>query len=863
MRKFITIIWTFCALSLCARHIEQNEAAAVASAILKTSAVADERVARCAAKGAASHDTPFYIFNASDGKGFAIVAADDRARKILAYSEKGSLDAGNMPPQLQELLTQYSSSIAAISDATPVHRSWREPSDPTPQVLLNTAAWGQGEPYNNDCPYIDEYRAPAGCVATAMAITMKYHGWPEQCRGQYTSGLTGAYADLSELRPDWASLPATTAEMLASPVASANIADLMLAIGTVTDMMYGAMGSGAYDDRIGGAFHVFFKYKMPRLIWKKAPYDERIYSDAEWLDFLYNELDNSRPLIYCASAATERHSFVIDGYAAGDLFHVNWGWDGYSNGYYALTATDGDASPYKAQASMVTGIEPDYDATEACEPVFIAPSAINDGFGLQIDYNTTYGQQYLAYLTGLHVVKGSDVVIAPVFIDKDNNVLGVAVDDYDLRENDNWGDLNVAEGSYSTWYGINMAHPANATAVAVGYRNRTSHEWELAKSYHGLPAVSSLTDRSADYANISYDIDPLLKITYLENKFQNAGYKSLPARIVMGSWLAIYIYTPDGDISGLTVELDGHDITDYCRQIQSSEGDLCYILSGKESNVHLKISLSDEYKANISQVKIGSATYVLHKAEKTATIIADENRTGAIRIPASVTWEGVDYTVTAIGNGAFQQRADVRTVVIPATVTHIADNALSGCAEIEKVEIAEDSQLKEIGDYAFFSTYIKEFYFPATLETIGQWSFAYHKMSTIRLPESLRSIGYNAFASFGQTSIENVYVGWPEPETVQVDAMAFNEVTDERPVRTLYVPVGTRDKYLAIPAWDVFDNIIETNTGLSDIDTGIQGGLISVYDLAGRILYTGVGVPALSHGIYIVRTHSGTRKICL
>ena len=34
------------------------------------------------------------------------------------------------------------------------------------------------------------------------------------------------------------------------------------------------------------------------------------------------------------------HAFVVDGYTAEGLVHVNWGWDGLDNGYYDISLLD-------------------------------------------------------------------------------------------------------------------------------------------------------------------------------------------------------------------------------------------------------------------------------------------------------------------------------------------------------------------------------------------------------------------------------------------------------------------------------------------------------------------------------------------
>lgn len=50
------------------------------------------------------------------------------------------------------------------------------------------------------------------------------------------------------------------------------------------------------------------------------------------------ELEAHRPVLYGGSnKRNEGHQFVLDGYTSNNYFSVNWGWGGYSNGYYLLS----------------------------------------------------------------------------------------------------------------------------------------------------------------------------------------------------------------------------------------------------------------------------------------------------------------------------------------------------------------------------------------------------------------------------------------------------------------------------------------------------------------------------------------------
>ena len=67
-----------------------------------------------------------------------------------------------------------------------VSEAWREVMDMSTGDVVKqyeTAKWDQLSPYNKFCPMINNVRTVTGCVATAMAILMRYHQWPDAGTG--------------------------------------------------------------------------------------------------------------------------------------------------------------------------------------------------------------------------------------------------------------------------------------------------------------------------------------------------------------------------------------------------------------------------------------------------------------------------------------------------------------------------------------------------------------------------------------------------------------------------------------------------------------------------------------------------------
>lgn len=94
-------------------------------------------------------------------------------------------------------------------------------------------------------------------------------------------------------------------------------------------------------------------------------------------------------------------------------------------------------------------------------------------------------------------------------------------------------------------------------------------------------------------------------------------------------------------------------------------------------------------------------TYTLNAADHTATVANYDNSTpdGVIDIPDTVISGGQHYTVTAIGDSAFNPShtiTNVSSVFIPATVTSIGRFAFRCCKSLATVTFAEGSQLQRV-----------------------------------------------------------------------------------------------------------------------------------------------------------------------
>ncbi len=328
----------------------------------------------------------FYVYNFTGSPGFVIVAGDDIVTPILGYSTEGYFSMANIAPAAASFLWSYeeqiTSAVAQKLRATPeIESAWIEYQTTTsgsnqsgkgvkavePLIKLY---WNQSPHYNKLCP---ENKKPdeltlTGCVATAMAMVMKYHNYPKKGTGS-ASDKTKRYGTLSANfgREDyaWSMMPDSLHDD--SDTAAINaVSTLMYHCGIAVEMQYGIAdsgGSSAYVIDYGtknrcteNALKNYFGYD-PAL----RGLSRHNYTDTEWTDFLKEDLDARLPVLYAAQDPSPKgggHAFICDGYDNNGKFHINWGWGGADNGYFEINSLNPPGSRYICGHEMIKGGPP-------------------------------------------------------------------------------------------------------------------------------------------------------------------------------------------------------------------------------------------------------------------------------------------------------------------------------------------------------------------------------------------------------------------------------------------------------------------------------------------------------------------------
>lgn len=320
--------------------------------------------------------TCYYVFANGEDKGFTIVSGDDRMPEVVGYSAQGTYDPDHLPANYVGFMKAYQETVEAllkgdaqVSGGLAEVRQWRAERAGSAAVapLLDGIKWDQREPYNNMCPlYEGTNRSVTGCVATAMAQVMMYYQYPKELEttikayNTQTYGIqipeisSGATYDWDNMLPDYSKSDYNSAQADA-------VAKLMYHCGAAVKMDYGPSSGANVTPAILATYFGYDADLMQDLT-------RTVFTLQQWMTLIDNELKAKRPILYSGQSSDGGHEFVCDGSDGKGLYHINWGWGGYQDGYFDLTilqpqkggAGSGSAvDGYNRNCSMIIGIAPD------------------------------------------------------------------------------------------------------------------------------------------------------------------------------------------------------------------------------------------------------------------------------------------------------------------------------------------------------------------------------------------------------------------------------------------------------------------------------------------------------------------------
>ena len=326
-RGFLVLTLLFSATANYADNVDFSAALRIARTYVNISKKAAKNLKTRAA--ATTTQQPYYVFNDDAGKGFVVVAGDDKMGEVLAYSHEASIDMANLNPEARYLFDSYRQVYEELGkNKTLTTRAGAATKTADAVQPLLKSKWGQDYPYSKQTQYV------TGCVATAVAQVMYYHKWPAQGKGQesykVTFDNTVRSADFTKSHYDWDNmLPDYNRRNVTTKQEDA-VALLMNDVGIATNMQYTNRASGTQSYMAVRALRNYFDYDAALVTRLNEGVDN-------FIEIVKKELRNGFPLYISGDSKTGGgHAWVCDGFDKEDRFHMNFGWNGQANGYYSL-----------------------------------------------------------------------------------------------------------------------------------------------------------------------------------------------------------------------------------------------------------------------------------------------------------------------------------------------------------------------------------------------------------------------------------------------------------------------------------------------------------------------------------------------
>lgn len=760
----------------------------------------------------ASPSDAYYVFN-NDAGGFVIIAGDDAVTPVLGYTSMGSFDAENLPDGLKDLLKSYERQIAALGDSYQANQTATRAAF-TGEKLLNTAKWNQYPPFNKYTPnnYV------TGCVATAGAIVMKYHGSPAKGTGSHSYTWNGKTVSASfEHTYDWANMPAEYDGT--NDAAFDGVARLMADLGVAVEMQYNKDGSGAYIGNLVTALQKYYGYsKLSHLM-----AIEDVGAEA-WNCRLREEIDANRPVLYAASdPARGGHAFVIDGYKD-ESFSVNWGWGGLCDGFYKIGALNPESAgkptgdKYNVGQSAVFGMEPS-DGKEKVSTM---------GF-LKVT-----GELQTLNMNVTDVKKGQRgaVFSAPIGNTGDHNFTGeiaVALMNAkgEMRETVTRQPFKLTDFAPGYYYtSLSFSIESTVDAEPGDYLAMVAKEGseEYIELYD--PDFERKRLPATGYKPLTYEIRTKVgegaTIKQAETTWYNLSTNFYNGKPVIGANYYYYL-TLDAGIANCCVELNGKLVNDIILGTERPNS-----FRGLEPVYTLEVKTYRDYQEKELVIN-------LEKAGTLKQALANEN-------PDYFVYRNIKV------NGEIDKRD------FDELASHYFKSIdLSGA----KVVAYDYFKADMIPNSAFGNNaYLEHFKMPAGVKELGYNAFMYTKLKEIDLPETIEEFGQNTF--YACFELKDVYMRHKEAP-YWISWCVFANKGDV--TRTLHLYPGSKAKYEAhqyTKNWiKYFDNVVEDlePTGIHSVTLDKETGNKAIYDLNGRRIQN---VP--SRGIYIQNGKKMIRK---
>lgn len=766
--------------------------------------------------------------------GFALVDADG---SVIAYSDKAST-AGSLPPGLTEMIRHYASC-----------RSFENRAAKYSPKLLKTPVFAQTSPFNS---YLNKHykhnwgELITGCTGTAMATVMKYYNWPPKGRGEKSYECNGNtyYCNFGQTTFDWENILTDYNDYFTSEQGDA-VGLLCYAAAQSVETQFYDTASGANFSNIADAMrdNFYFSHQI-------FSYSARNMAGEEWEQRLRAEIDAGRPVIYSGCNADDAsmwlndvmgHAFVLDGYDEQGLFHVNWGWGGLYDGYFALSALkptpDDD---FSKSAGAIFNLTPDRNFTELPRVAVYASMEYNPDniYGITSDHayvkkgQGVYLFNFCYKAFGEPFTKSFSKAVA--LCDASGNIRQLFVSRNSELDNLTW--LN-GDGLKAEEYFWSETDANEGDYLCMMYKGDDMTEWEPMGSVGPIRNYCPAYGYELPTAPVTWKSTDLVEVVPEPYYGRDVSDEEYIHNIIPGSGLWKIMVTAAPRVQILNCKINGQLAhgTFYKNFDTTDDGRLRMHLSAYD-NVRRCDKFEIEFIAltdkDISSAPVTVTGVMPGELEARIKAVADPKGVSKLTVEGRLT--DTDFDFIREHMYALEE--------LDISNTSIAEHAYNPEAYIP---------------YKGFSNmyYLKKIALPTLLAGFHNNSFADTGLKEVYIPSGATTFGLNVFNDC--RNLTKVTVAQARPAQISWCVFAGSG----RPTATLVVPVGSKDLYQAHEEWGQFGNIIEDDKVVDGIDDVLaedpsSSEPVEYFNLSGRK----VNAP-LAPGFYIRRQGAQTTKV--
>ena len=552
-------------------------------------------------------------------------------------------------------------------------------------------------------------------------------------------------------------------------------------------------------------------------------------------------LNANYPIIYSGDNGAEGHAFVVDGYDSNGLFHINWGWNGESNGYFALDATE-----YSQNAGMVIGINPNRTETKYSKcfvdrGYFWMYGNVNSGPHISVE-NVAKGVPFSVNFHTVNYPSEFDGDFAVALVSKDDEIKEI----FSTVHFKGDGGTGIGfNGEDPTFFNCIINSDIDASdRIQLLSKDFSDADWLFVygtlecPSYlpvQGNTPVFYKVNWKYDEANVRCDYqDPITGQRNID--VPNSGFS---LSVLEGSCIDVYFYNKNQD-GIIVINLKGLYLGD--RQLTEENGTgYALRIDNPEYNLEVK------YK----QYKDGETINVPTAGTLREILNPDSEEFAYRELKLTGEMDARDFGFLRT-NYNFIKNLDLSELKIKEC--SLEGSGYYGWISAEQPE-------NQLPDFAFEGMYhLTNIKLPNGILGIGNLAINATQITEIEIPSAVTFIGDYAFDN--NNLLKTVVCKIPTPIEIKDDTFRYTMCQSEG---ALYVPDGSVDAYKAAPVWKEFAEIkpISSYSGIQDVTDIANGSKLVVFNTQGVKVYEGDkdSMAALAPGIYIVRQGNKTVKI--